>query len=155
MLRKKICEFFILDSNNDVETHEVKAWKELSENQQKKYKKMWMIFNWNDRYNFFKISISFNITSDFKESQQHYSNVIIINECTARTVKNIIKFWKVKLLSRDMNLRNRRNYQQNRVHYNSLKCLQILKLNDYTNHSEYEDLNQKYDDSETQKDEKN
>ena len=38
-LRKKIHEFFILDSNNDVEMHEMKAWKELSKNQQKKYKK--------------------------------------------------------------------------------------------------------------------
>ena len=31
-LRKKICEFFTLDSNDDVETHEVKAWEKLSEN---------------------------------------------------------------------------------------------------------------------------
>ena len=53
-----------------------------------------------------------------------------------------------------MNLKNRRNYQQNKIYYNSLKCLQILKSDDYTNHSEYEDLNQKYDNSETQKDEK-
>ena len=54
-----------------------------------------------------------------------------------------------------MNLRNKKNYQQNKIHYNFLKCLQILKLNDYTNHSEYEDLNQKYDDNKTQKNEKN
>ena len=54
-----------------------------------------------------------------------------------------------------MNLKNKKNYQQNRIHYNFLKYLQILKLNDYTNHFKYENLNQKYDDSETQKDEKN
>ena len=42
VLRKKIHEFFTLDSNDDVEMHEVKAWKELSEDQQKEYKKMWM-----------------------------------------------------------------------------------------------------------------
>ena len=44
-LRKKIHEFFIFDSNDDIETHKMKAWKKLSEDQQKKYKKMWMIFN--------------------------------------------------------------------------------------------------------------
>ena len=32
VLRKKIHEFFTLDSNNDVEMHEVKAWKKLSKN---------------------------------------------------------------------------------------------------------------------------
>ena len=45
MLRKKICEFFTLDSNDDVEMHKMKAWEELSENQQKKYKKTQIIFN--------------------------------------------------------------------------------------------------------------
>ena len=45
VLRKKIHEFFILDSNNDVEMHKVKAWEELLKDQQKKYKKTWMIFN--------------------------------------------------------------------------------------------------------------
>ena len=45
VLRKKIHEFFTLDSNNDIEMHEVKAWEELSENQQKEYKKTWMILN--------------------------------------------------------------------------------------------------------------
>ena len=44
-LKKKIHEFFIFDSNDDIETHKMKAWKKLSEDQQKKYKKMWMIFN--------------------------------------------------------------------------------------------------------------
>ena len=51
VLTKKICEFFTFDSNNDVEMHKIKAWKELLKNWQKKYKKMWMIFNWNDKYN--------------------------------------------------------------------------------------------------------
>ena len=154
-MRKKIHKFFTFDSNNDVELHEMKAWEKLSKNQQKEYKKMQMTFSWNNRYNFLGILILLNTTSDLEEPQQHYSNVIIINECIARMIKNTIELWKVKLLNRDMNLKNRRNYQQNRVHYNSLKCLQILKLDDYTNHSEYKDLNQKYNDSETQKNEKN
>ena len=54
-----------------------------------------------------------------------------------------------------MNLKNKKNYQQNKIHYNFLKHLQILKSDDYTNHSEYKDLNQKYSDDEIQKDEKN
>ena len=133
----------------------MKAWKELLKNWQKEYKKMWIIFSWNNKYNFLRILILLNTISDLKELQQHYLNVIIINECTARMIKNIIELWKVKLLSKDMNLKNRKNYQQNRIHYNLLKHLQILKLNDYTNHFEYKDLNQKYDDSEIQKNEKN
>ena len=153
-MRKKIHEFFILDLNNNIETHEVKAWEELSENQQKEYKKTWMIFSWNNRYKFLEILISLNTTSNLEESQQHYSNVIIINKCIMRMIKNTIQLWKIKLLNEDMNLRNRRNYQQNRIYYNFLKCLQILKSDDYSNHSEYECLNQKYDDNETQKDEK-
>ena len=40
ILRKKIHEFFTLDSNNDVETHKMKTWEKLLKNWQKKYKKI-------------------------------------------------------------------------------------------------------------------
>ena len=98
VLKKKICEFFTLDSNDDVEMHEMKAWEELLKDWQKKYKKTQMILSWNNRYNFLRILILPNTTPDLEEPQQHYPNATIINGCTARTVKDTIEPWEAKII---------------------------------------------------------
>ena len=116
----------------------------MSENKQKKYKKICRALNWKDWFNFLRISLSSNYDSDLMKSKQIYKQVTIIEKYTAQNSENVIQQWERTLLQENLNSQNQQYYKDNRLHMNELQHLEYLQQDNYTCHSEFQRLQNKY-----------
>ena len=96
---------------------------------------------------------SSNYDSDLMKSKQIYKQVTIIEKYTAQNSENVIQQWERTLLQENLNSQNQQYYKDNRLHMNELQHLEYLQQDNYTCHSEFQRLQNKYSEKNEKKSE--